>query len=401
MADQQPMLDALAALINGVTIQQTALTAQQATQQVHHAELMQHLHNNHGIRSAVLSTIPVFSGGAMESLSDWEATIDRTATAEHWDDAAKRRVAIGKLAGTALAWQNQSGFAFITWAEWVAGLRVMFQPRMSLTEWCLLVEGRRQAPGEPGAQYAMEKSKLCRMCPHAITEAEMIPYFIRGLQRPEQVAALLGNPPQTITAFVDTIRRLEQIGNSSTAASTTMPPSPTSAELLMCGNAGVYAPCDTVAQTMAAINDRLRRMEAAVQSAVRRPPNNWQNGPNHNQNWQNGGAQQHAPGYQHGGAQQSSWSNGSSQQQAPQQQAPQQQVPSVVPPVPTTGPPGHRPSYTARAPRLPLAEIKCFRCGLFGHYADNCAEGTSATVAAFYQGNDQADHLGQGRLSHQ
>lgn len=100
------MLDALAALINDVTIQQTALTTQQVTQQVHNNELMLHLHNNQGIRSAKLSTTPTFSGGAMESFSDLEATIDRTATAEHWDDAAKRMVAIGKLAGTALAWQN-------------------------------------------------------------------------------------------------------------------------------------------------------------------------------------------------------------------------------------------------------------------------------------------------------
>jgi len=112
----------------------------------------------------------------------------------------------------------------------------MFLLRLSVTEWCL-VEGRQQAPGEPGAQYTMKKSKLCRMCPHAITKAEMILQFIRGLQQSEQVVALLVNPPQTITAFVDTIRRLEQKGNSTTASSTTAMSNHTSAELLMCGNA--------------------------------------------------------------------------------------------------------------------------------------------------------------------
>ena len=116
MSDQQHMLDALVASNIGcdVTIQQTALTTQHLTQQVHQNESMLHLHNNQGIRSAVLSTIPTFSGGAQQV--------------------------------------NRSGFAFITWAEWVVRLRVMFQPRMSLTESCLIFEGRRQAPGEPGAQ---------------------------------------------------------------------------------------------------------------------------------------------------------------------------------------------------------------------------------------------------------
>lgn len=74
-----------------------------------------------------------------------------------------------------------------------------------------MVESRRQVPGESGAQYALEKARLCRRCPIQLAEADIVPYLLRGLLRPEHASVLMNPVPPDVATFIDTIRRLEAI----------------------------------------------------------------------------------------------------------------------------------------------------------------------------------------------
>lgn len=164
-------------------------------------------------RTAAVGLIPGYSGTANDSLADWLSILNRTAVAENWNDDVKRQVAIGKLSGPALQWHDLSGNQHVTWAPWLAALEATFCPRLSLVEWCLQIERRVQLPNESGAQYALEKVKLCRLCPHQLADADVINYLSKGLMMPDQRAILLANPPANFDAFITRIRALESEGN--------------------------------------------------------------------------------------------------------------------------------------------------------------------------------------------
>ena len=113
-----------------------------------------------GPRSSAVNMIPQYSGQAADSLADWLSVLNRTAVAEGWADDIKRRVAVGKLVGPALQWQDLTGNGLAAWVDWLAALQATFQPRLSLAEWCLRVERRVQLPTEPGALHALGKMKI-------------------------------------------------------------------------------------------------------------------------------------------------------------------------------------------------------------------------------------------------
>lgn len=176
------------------------------------AQLIAHLGNqgaHQGLRGGTMALIPTFFGRPTESLADWEAALHRGAISDVWNDATRRRAAITKLSGAALAWHDHSGHEIHNWNDWITGLRLLFQPRLSLVDWCSMVNQRTQKMEETGAEYAMEKAKLLRLCPHVLQEREKVDYLIYGLLRTEQKSALLCNPPATINAFVEAIRSLE------------------------------------------------------------------------------------------------------------------------------------------------------------------------------------------------
>ncbi len=186
--ENQQIIDALTALVNGIQNhqnaqavqhqqQQAAIAAQQLEQQNRHDALLQQLqgqNNNHGPRATTLATIPNYSGSPEDDLVDWEATLYRAAEVDDWDEAMLRRVAISKLTRTALTWQGQTGHTLLTWDDWIGGLRALFNPQLSMPEWILKVESRRQVQGETSAQYALDKAKLCRRYPVAIAEQDII-----------------------------------------------------------------------------------------------------------------------------------------------------------------------------------------------------------------------------------
>jgi hypothetical protein len=259
---QQEQQDAFqAALID----QQAHLQARLAAQQQAQLQV-----NQDRLRTAATSTIQIFSGRPEESLEEWLAVVNRVAAAENWDDANKRRVAVSKLSGIAAQWHDQTGHALVGWNAWQLQLRAMFEPRMSLTEWCLLVESRRQQPGEDGAQYALEKARLCRRCPVAMAEAEFVPYLIRGLSHSEHVSALLSAPPNTVAGFIDTIRRLEVVsglGMSTLPSSLLPPPSPVASVADIVTSLG-----EQIKQAVALqMEEAVGHMEDRIQAALPRP----------------------------------------------------------------------------------------------------------------------------------
>ncbi len=126
MADPA-MIQALNAIVNGMqnhqnamaqqtqqqqqamAAQQAAIAAQQTAQQIQHAQLLlqlQNQQNQQGPRPATLLTIPNFSGGPSDNFADCEAAIERATVADNWNLEMKRRMAISKLTGLALSWQD-------------------------------------------------------------------------------------------------------------------------------------------------------------------------------------------------------------------------------------------------------------------------------------------------------
>ena len=180
----------------------------------HMATFAQHM-NRREPGPHVNAIIPTYSGQPDEDFDDWEASVNRLAATEGWDDDTTKRVAVGRLRGAAARWHDQLGQAIDLYVDWIEQLRDTFRPAMSLTAWCQMVEARRQLPHESAAAYALEKAKLCRLCPAPLTEEQTVPYLIRGLARPEHVSVLMGNLPTTVSDFIAAVRRLEELGGHS------------------------------------------------------------------------------------------------------------------------------------------------------------------------------------------
>lgn len=349
---EQQLIDALTALTGQMTITQQAqataqqqlhddLLAQQQTQQnlIDQLATIQgqapQVVQQQGPRSSAVSTIPHYSGQTTDSLADWLSILNRTALAEGWADDVKRRVAVGKLIGPALQWQDLTGNGHALWADWLAALQATFRPRLSLVEWCLQVERRVQLPTEPGAQYALEKMKICRLCPHQLPDAEIVNYLSKGLYYPDQRAILLANPPANLDAFITRIRDLEAVGGSALGASTTPAtiPLPPVAATLPANTADLAAVLKNFGEQL---TQSVREMRSIYQSqASWRPP-----------------AYGTRPAVQ-----------GTTMIRPPTRQPFENS--------------GYRPSaegaYFPR-PRLPVSEITCFNCTFKGHYARDCPE---------------------------
>lgn len=205
--------------------------------------------------------------------------------------------------------------------------------------------------GESGSQYAMDKVKICRMGPIVLTELDMIPYLIRGLNRPEHAAAVMGNLPVTIEQFVTRIRLLEQIGYHGSTATTATPSSIITVPVIPDAHT---ARIDTLSSQMSTLT-------AAVQSLVNRPRASWN-------------PQPRAP-YQ-------AASTGSIPQQNPQpfRPATPSSFRSSTPQGSQIGS-GRGQQFTPRShqlyiprPRTPLNELQCWTCGHFGHLQRDCPD---------------------------
>lgn len=385
--DNQQIIEALTALVTGIQNQQNAqalqhqehqaalvlqqgqqqaaMAAQQLAQQNRHDALLQHLQGNNNVqgpRATTLATIPNYSGSPEDDLVDWEATLYRAAEVDDWDEAMLRRVAISKLTRTALTWQGQTGHALMTWDDWIGGLRALFSPQLSLPEWILKVEGRRQAQSETGAQYAIDKAKLCRRCPVPIAEQDIIPYLVRGLNRPDQAAALLGNMPVTVEDFVTRIRDIEQVGYSS-LSTTVATPNP---------------PNNETADYIKALTAQVASLTATVQSLTLRPryPQNFRP-------------------YQTGGNQVNQQGMSTFRPATPTPFRP------GTPTFQSSGNAGQQTAFTPRPAqayiprqRAPLSEQKCWTCNNFGHLSRDCP--TRISASSFFSGNEEADLQGQG-----
>lgn len=107
--------------------------------------------------------------------------VNRRAVAEGWNDDIRRQVEIGKISGPALQWHDLSGNQHAKWLLWLAALEVTFRSWLSLVEWCLEIERSVQLTSESGAQYALEKNKLCRQCPRQLVDGDIFNYLSKRL----------------------------------------------------------------------------------------------------------------------------------------------------------------------------------------------------------------------------
>ncbi|KZS05237.1 Uncharacterized protein APZ42_031640 [Daphnia magna] len=208
---------------------------------------------------ATLDTDVKFSGATEEILQDWLQLVNRKALAENWGDAEKRRAAISSLSGKALTWQEEIGVNIPQWDDWINDLRGAFEVQLTEGQWQVLVEGRKQLPGESGCAYALDKVKLCRRRATALTDAELTPYLIRGLYRPEMRSVMMGNPPASINAFLTEVRRLESISEPVT--------NPSSVSTTTEENAGNQETRDSLFQAVEALTNQV----AVLTRTVTRP----------------------------------------------------------------------------------------------------------------------------------
>ncbi|KZS21143.1 Uncharacterized protein APZ42_012000, partial [Daphnia magna] len=162
---------------------------------------------------AVLDVDVKYSGSTGESIQDWLQMVNRKALAENWVDGDKRRAAISSLFGKALTWQEEIGVNLIQWNDWINGIRGAFELQLTESQWQAMVEGRKQLPDESGSTYVLDKVKLCRRRAVPLTDAELIPFLIRGLLHPGIQSVMMGNPPISVNAFLIEIRRLESISD--------------------------------------------------------------------------------------------------------------------------------------------------------------------------------------------
>ena len=348
----QALIDALTALTGQMMMNQQAQV--QAQQQLHddmaaqaaaiqqqqqaHQALLAQLANPPvappalGPRTAAVGLIPVFSGNAIDSLADWLSILNRTSVAEGWNDDVKRQVAIGKLSGSALQWHDLSGSQHATWIPWLAALEATFRPRLSLVEWCSQIERRVQLPGESGAQYALEKVKLCRLCPHQLPDADVINYLSKGLIMPDQRAILLANPPADFDAFITRIRALESVGSGLTNA--IQPPTPHPVTTPVAAYT-VTSAAGELASVLKGFGDQITQSVREMRSMVQ-------------------------PTWRH------TFNGG----------RPTTPFPSNPPSGPQLNA-SQRPMFDGGfgfRPRRPVSEITCFNCLLKGHFAKDCAQ---------------------------
>jgi hypothetical protein len=163
------------------------------------------------VTEAILDSIGRFYGRPEEDFDAWEAGVLRAAQTEGWREDRTRNIAIGRLGGAASEWQEQAGKRIQGWDDWRLALRLAFQRRLTLSEWCTMVDARRQRPNEAGSRYALEMARLCRLCPYPLDDNEVVRHLIRGLHRPELAAVLMSNPPINVQNFISRIAELEGV----------------------------------------------------------------------------------------------------------------------------------------------------------------------------------------------
>ena len=158
---------------------------------------------------AVMEAGEQFSAATGESVVDWLHKVDRRGTAEGWSDLDKRRAAVGALTGRALTWNDVVGVQFVEWSKWSRGICEAFSEELTESQWTLKVEARKQARGESGSNYVMDKLVIMRQRSTPLAEKEMIPYLVRGLADAAQRSAIMARDVLTVAELLEQIRRLE------------------------------------------------------------------------------------------------------------------------------------------------------------------------------------------------
>ena len=149
------------------------------------------------------------------SVTDFLYIITTKATQMIWNDAQKRTAAISALKpnSTAHEWHLRAGGDYPDWVPWQAALKAAFAVTMTNHQWEVMVEERVQHLGESGSIYAIDKMKMQRKRTVPLTDAEMMPFLIRGLNNPIHETAMCIHNPQTLNAFILEITRLKGISN--------------------------------------------------------------------------------------------------------------------------------------------------------------------------------------------
>lgn len=163
------------------------------------------------IRDGAVNAIPLFDGNGKDHPQDFIDEVDRTAQAEGLTAAQRVQVAARRLTKSAKEWHANTGHTHATWDAWTAAFIAAFTPQYSCAEWLKMVSDRAQKANESGLAYALAKSKILRLSPITLTDAERVKFLIDGLANSNHVAAMIGNPPANFAEFITRLQTLESM----------------------------------------------------------------------------------------------------------------------------------------------------------------------------------------------
>lgn len=170
--------------------------------------------------------MPTFAGSPTDDFDDWvDAAQDALAAAgiDTTKPAAARAVATGLLGAARDAYLTLDETGRSSLKGVIDGLREFFGPvDVSAAARAKLYAFRRGALSLP--EYAARLRRLCRRVNVDMPEADVVQYFLRGLDRLTMEAVLaLSDTPDTFAAALKAAKRFDHAANTAAAAAAPLP----------------------------------------------------------------------------------------------------------------------------------------------------------------------------------
>ena len=170
-----------------------------------------------------LEQIAEFKGVRGDDANDWVAAIDELGQRYSWAASHYREAATSKLRDSAKDWHMETGVRFRDWNDWRVHFLLAFGRVLTIDQWSRLAIEKKRRLDESIRSYCYAKLRLCRRCPHALSEEETIRYLVLGLNEGRAENVILAARPRTLASFFRLVGELEDFERDSELFSNTNP----------------------------------------------------------------------------------------------------------------------------------------------------------------------------------